>query len=60
MFPYSNATVTLANYGGESATVTGIDKYGYLVVRKEGGERLSLQPDGNSFDIMKGLIAMKS
>ena len=43
------------------AVITGIDEYGYLLVRsRKDGARLSLQPDGNSFDIMKGLIAMKS
>ena len=37
----------------------GIDEFGYLRVKCTSGEELSLQPDGNSFDIMKGLIAMK-
>ena len=41
------------------ATITGIDEYGYLRVRTKDGESLSLQPDGNTFDIMRGLIRMK-
>ena len=39
--------------------VVGIDKYGYLRVKKKDGDVLSLQPDGNSYDIMKGLIVKK-
>lgn len=50
----------LASHGEEEVTVLGLDKYGYLRVRREGGGQLSLQPDGNSFDIMKGLIMMKT
>ena len=51
----------LASHGGIDAVITGIDEYGYLRVRsRKDGEELSLQPDGNTFDIMKGLIAMKT
>ena len=39
--------------------ITGIDEFGYLRVRDEEGKSLTLHPDGNTFDIMKGLIAMK-
>lgn len=43
-----------------SARITGIDEFGYLRVRdNHRGESLTLQPDGNTFDIMKGLIRMK-
>lgn len=41
------------------ATVTGLDEYGYLTVISEKGDNLSLQPDGNSFDMMRNLITMK-
>ncbi len=40
--------------------MVGIDKYGYLQVVRKTGETVSLQPDGNSFDITRGLIIMKS
>ena len=50
----------LASHGEEQVKVVGLDKYGYLQVKRDSGEMLSLQPDGNSFDIMKGLIIMKS
>lgn len=55
----SDAVVSLASHDEEQVGVVGLDKYGYLQVRRKGGDKLSLQPDGNSFDIMKGLIIMK-
>ncbi|XP_045504178.1 biotin--protein ligase isoform X1 [Colias croceus] len=41
-----------------TGTISGLDEYGWLLVRTEQGE-LRLQPDGNTFDIMSGLIAPK-
>lgn len=47
----------------KSGVVSGIDEYGYLkVVISEGGdasEELSVHPDGNSFDMLRGLILPK-
>ncbi|XP_074099134.1 holocarboxylase synthetase-like protein isoform X1 [Cotesia typhae] len=37
--------------------ILGIDSNGYLEVQSLDGKVFSLQPDGNSFDIFKGLIA---
>lgn len=43
-----------------SGTVAGIDEYGYLKVAMEGdGSELSVHPDGNSFDMLRGLILPK-
>ncbi|CAG0913351.1 unnamed protein product [Notodromas monacha] len=42
-----------------AGTVEGIDGHGYLTMRLEHGEILSLFPDGNRFDITKGLIVHK-
>ena len=43
-----------------SCTIVGIDEFGFLRARRhDNGDVLSLHPDGNSFDIMKGLIAPK-
>lgn len=39
--------------------IEGVDEAGYLVVKTADGRRLSLQPDGNSFDIMRNLIVRK-
>ncbi|CAH1776897.1 unnamed protein product, partial [Owenia fusiformis] len=45
---------------GQEATVVGIDEHGYLSVMPHGSHKsVSLQPDGNSFDIMKNLIILK-
>ena len=56
---YSGSVVRLASRGEEEVTILGIDDYGYLRVRtNKTQELLSLQPDGNTFDIMKGLIAI--
>ena len=58
-FNYSNSQVTLQSEGNISVRVIGLDDYGYLLVETSSGERISVQPDGNSFDMMKNLIAMK-
>ena len=43
------------------AEVMGIDDYGYLVVKMlDSREIVTLQPDGNSFDMMKNMIKIKS
>lgn len=39
--------------------VTGIDDFGFLVVRAKDGSTSSVQPDDNTFDMMQGLIAPK-
>ena len=44
----------------EAATVRGLDSNGFLLVENDNGKLLSLQPDGNSFDMMQGLITIKS
>lgn len=44
----------------KSGVVAGIDEYGYLKVNLEGGRKeLSVHPDGNSFDMLRGLILPK-
>ena len=50
----------LISQGNREVKIVGIDEYGYLKVVTKEGETLMLQPDGNTFDIMKGLIAIKS
>ncbi|OQR76125.1 biotin--protein ligase-like [Tropilaelaps mercedesae] len=42
-----------------SAIVRRVDEEGFLLAEKPDGEMLHLQPDGNSFDLMKGLITVK-
>lgn len=43
----------------KNVTIVGLDKYGFLEVRGTKGEKFSVQPDGNSFDMFEGLIAPK-
>lgn len=49
----------LASRGNEEVVIIGISEYGYLQVLTQTGEVLTLQPDGNSFDIIKNLIVLK-
>ena len=57
--PFSGAKVRLTSQGNKEVKIVGIDDYGYLKVVTREGDILMLQPDGNTFDIMKGLIAIK-
>ena len=43
----------------DQATVLGIDQYGYLRLRGSQGAEFSVFDDGNSFDMMRGLIRPK-
>ncbi|KAK6641797.1 hypothetical protein RUM44_013514 [Polyplax serrata] len=40
-------------------TILGIDEFGFLKVREASGKVFTVHPDGNSFDMMEGLIAPK-
>ncbi|KAH0951438.1 hypothetical protein HN011_009394 [Eciton burchellii] len=55
----SKVTVIKTNGKAENVTISGINDYGYLVVHASDGKTFSVQPDGNSFDLFKGLIAPK-
>ena len=59
LFHSSDMEVRLASRDNEVVRVTGINEYGFLRVRTQNGAELMLQPDGNSFDIMRNLIVMK-
>ena len=43
----------------KEATIVGLDGNGLLCALDESGSMHSLSPDGNSFDIMTGLIRVK-
>lgn len=45
---------------GKEANIIGIDDYGYLRVQYDDHKVATLHPDGNSFDLMQGLITLKS
>lgn len=54
-------TVTITSLQGatKEVKILGIDDYGYLRVREEDGSISTVHPDGNSFDLLKGLITPK-
>ncbi|KAG5312966.1 BPL1 ligase, partial [Pseudoatta argentina] len=54
----ANVMVTRINGRRESVTILGIDDYGYLLVQGKKG-LFSVQSDGNSYDLFKGLIVPK-
>uniref|UniRef100_A0A2C9H8A1 BPL/LPL catalytic domain-containing protein n=1 Tax=Anopheles quadriannulatus TaxID=34691 RepID=A0A2C9H8A1_ANOQN len=59
---HQDAEISMVGTEGESlqGTIVGIDEYGFLLVKKQpSGETVSVHPDGNSFDMMQGLIVPK-
>ncbi|XP_059610986.1 uncharacterized protein LOC132257934 [Phlebotomus argentipes] len=59
---HSGVEVEIVNDKGEhrNAKVIGIDDFGYLKVQTDGKRAESVHPDGNSFDMLKGLILPKN
>jgi len=60
----SAAAVKLSTDGrGRDAVdgqIVGLDEFGFLQVALADGSLISVQPDGNSFDMMRNLILPKS
>ena len=56
---FSDAEITVVGPRGSSqqATVVGVDDFGFLRVRGQDGASFSVHPDGNSFDMLRGLVA---
>ncbi|XP_019617084.1 PREDICTED: biotin--protein ligase-like [Branchiostoma belcheri] len=57
---HSEQKVHLSSEEGPEATILGLDDSGFLSVVKNGGEIVSVQPDGNTFDMLRNLITIKS
>ncbi|VDM08988.1 unnamed protein product [Wuchereria bancrofti] len=56
---HSREEVTLSNTN-EKAVIRGLDHHGFLKVRsRQSGKMMIVHPDGNTFDMMKGLITAK-
>ncbi|KAH8407265.1 hypothetical protein KR222_011794 [Zaprionus bogoriensis] len=51
--------ICLQNDQQKDANIIGIDEYGFLKVKLADGTVETVQPDGNSFDMLKGLIVPK-
>ena len=56
---HGHTQVTLEFENNVEATVTGLDDFGYLEVQLHDGRKLCLQPEGNSFDMMRNMISLK-
>ncbi|XP_078036590.1 holocarboxylase synthetase-like protein isoform X2 [Augochlora pura] len=58
---HSDQDITIVSRTGttEKVKVLGIDEYGYLRVRGEDGTIITAHPDGNRFDLLKGLVTPK-
>lgn len=59
IFSEAQVNVFASTGGNKPVVICGIDEYGYLRVREQTGREFSVQPDGNSFDMMEGLITPK-
>ena len=57
---FSESKVRLDNEDGEIVTIKGLDDMGFLCVVNDLNEVKTLQPHGNSFDMMKNLITFKT
>lgn len=58
---HSGAEIVIIDADGNKklATIIGIDDFGYLLVKQPNHEPESVHPDGNTFDILRGLISAK-
>lgn len=58
---HTDAQIVIAADGNKKlATIIGIDDYGYLLVKQPNQEPESVHPDGNTFDLLRGLISAKT
>lgn len=56
----TEVTVRTANDETVLAQISGIDEFGFLRVQPREGSSITVHPDGNSFDMLNGLIAPKT
>ncbi|XP_054272886.1 mucin-17 [Macrosteles quadrilineatus] len=58
---HTNAEVDVTDSDGHTrhVTIVGVDEFGFLRVKGADKVEFTVQPDGNSFDMMAGLIAPK-
>lgn len=58
-FIFSAQQVRLGSSEGPTVSIVGLDDSGFLLVHQEGGEVVTVHPDGNSFDMLRNLIIPK-
>ncbi|XP_015334244.1 biotin--protein ligase [Marmota marmota marmota] len=56
---HSGQQVRLGSAEGPKVSIVGLDDSGFLQVHQEGGEVVTVHPDGNSFDMLRNLILPK-
>ncbi|XP_076445660.1 uncharacterized protein LOC143283340 [Babylonia areolata] len=56
---HSGARVKVESEGNAEVEIIGLDDYGFLHAVNQQGQNLSVQPDGNSFDMLHNLISVK-
>ena len=56
----SDAVVKVERDDNVRVRILGLDNHGYLLAEKNDGSQVSLQDDGNSFDMMANLIRIKN
>lgn len=58
---HADVDVTIEELDGEKkrARIIGIDDFGYLKVQTTGNKIKIVHPDGNTFDMLRGLIVPK-
>ncbi|XP_008050475.1 biotin--protein ligase [Carlito syrichta] len=56
---HSGQQVRLGSTEGPKVSIVGLDDSGFLQVHQEGGEVVTVHPDGNSFDMLRNLIVPK-
>ena len=59
-FVSSDAVVKVERNDNMTVKILGLDNHGYLLAEKDDGTSVSLQDDGNSFDMMANLIRIKT
>lgn len=52
--------VLSSNGQEKNGKILGLDEYGFLKIRLDNNQIESVQPDGNSFDMLRGLIVPKA
>lgn len=56
---HEGGKVDVPHESEKDLTIFGLDESGFLLLSRADGTTMSVQPDGNSFDIMHNLIKLK-
>jgi biotin--protein ligase len=59
IFRDTDVKVILPDNSSQEVKILGIDEFGFLEVKGKNGSKFTVHPDGNSFDILQGLIVPK-